>query len=91
MEHPCNSIVIAVFSFSDIYRSKNILKNFNEFLVNLFMPLYEVSIDPKSHEKLHKFLQQVSRNISNMINYKAPCSIIFDLQNIFECTLLRNF
>ena len=91
MEHPCNSIVIVVFSFSDIYRSKNILKNFNEFLVNLFMPLYEVSIDPKSHEKLHKFLQQVSWNISNMINHKAPCSIIFDLQNIFECTSLRNF
>ena len=56
-------IVIAIFSFSDIYRSKNILKNFNEFLVNLFMPLYEVSIDPKSHEKLHKFLQQVSWSI----------------------------
>jgi len=49
-------------SYSDIYRSKDILKNFNEFLTNLFMPLYEVSIDPRSHEKLHKFLQQVSWN-----------------------------
>ena len=55
------SIAFNIFLlFRDIYRSKNILNNFNEFLVNLFMPLYEVSIDPKSHEKLHKFLQQVN-------------------------------
>ena len=52
--------------YSDIYRSKNLLKNFDEFLVNLFMPLYEVSINPESHPKLHKFLQQVR---INMIKY----------------------
>ena len=62
-----NEYCLFMYPFSDIYRSKNILKNFNEFLTNLFMPLYEVSINPKSHEKLHKFLQQVSINLHNVI------------------------
>ncbi|XP_065905319.1 AMP deaminase 2-like isoform X3 [Dysidea avara] len=51
--------LIQVPRLYDISRSKNLLNNFNEFLVNLFMPLYEVSINLESHPKLHKFLQHV--------------------------------
>ena len=36
------------------------LKNFEEFLDNIFRPLFEVSIDPQSHPELHQFLKQVS-------------------------------
>ncbi|XP_073950113.1 AMP deaminase 2-like isoform X2 [Choristoneura fumiferana] len=43
----------------DIYRMNNLLKNFQEFLNNLFNPLFEVSIDPSSNPELHKFLAHV--------------------------------
>ena len=50
---------VHVCTSSDIYRSKDLIKNFDELLKNLFVPLYEVSLNPQSHKKLHKFLQQV--------------------------------
>ena len=71
----CNMIQLNAFMYmcNDptviFIAKKNLLKNFDEFLVNLFMPLYEVSINPKSHPKLHKFLQQV-RTWVNMIQVK---------------------
>ncbi|XP_049878137.1 AMP deaminase 2-like isoform X2 [Pectinophora gossypiella] len=40
----------------DIYRINKLLKNFQEFLNNLFDPLFEVSINPSSNPELHKFL-----------------------------------
>ena len=45
--------------FSDVYRSRKMLKNFEEFLDNIFRPLFEVTIDPSSHPELHQFLKQV--------------------------------
>lgn len=45
---------------SDIYKSNKILNNFQEFLTNVFLPLFEVTIDPNSHPELHRFLQFVS-------------------------------
>ncbi|CAG9565748.1 unnamed protein product [Danaus chrysippus] len=43
----------------DVYRINNLLKNFQEFLNNLFDPLFKVSIDPHSNPELHKFLTHV--------------------------------
>ncbi|XP_028037472.1 AMP deaminase 2-like [Bombyx mandarina] len=43
----------------DIYRINKLLKNFQQFLSNLFDPLFEVSIDPSSNPELHKFLAHV--------------------------------
>ncbi|KAL0819360.1 hypothetical protein ABMA28_007484 [Loxostege sticticalis] len=40
----------------DIYRINKLLKNFQEFLNNLFDPLFQVSLDPSSNPELHKFL-----------------------------------
>ncbi|KAJ0173440.1 hypothetical protein K1T71_010589 [Dendrolimus kikuchii] len=40
----------------DIYRINKLLKNFQEFLNNLFEPLFQVSVDPSSNTELHKFL-----------------------------------
>ena len=42
------------------------MDNFNQLLENLFIPLFEVTIDPSSHPALHKFLHQVS-----MQNYNS--------------------
>lgn len=43
-------------AFSDIYRINKLLNNFQEFLNNLFEPLFQVSINPHSNLELHKFL-----------------------------------
>ncbi|CAF4866701.1 unnamed protein product [Pieris macdunnoughi] len=43
----------------DIYRINKLLNNFQEFLNNLFDPLFQVSIDPHSNVELHKFLTHV--------------------------------
>lgn len=43
----------------DVYRSKKIVKNFQEMLENIFIPLFEVTVNPQSHPDLHKFLTQV--------------------------------
>ncbi|CCD65831.1 AMP deaminase [Caenorhabditis elegans] len=44
----------------DVYRAKNMVKNFDDMLDNLFTPLFEVTNDPSSHPELHLFLQQIS-------------------------------
>ncbi|PAV89020.1 hypothetical protein WR25_14959 [Diploscapter pachys] len=44
----------------DIYKSKDMLKNFDNLLDNIFTPLFEVTNDPSSHPDLYRFLQQVS-------------------------------
>jgi len=43
----------------DIYRANNCVENFQEILLNLFKPLFEVTNDPNSHPALHRFLQYV--------------------------------
>ncbi|CAH4034184.1 unnamed protein product [Pieris brassicae] len=43
----------------DIYRISKLLNNFQEFINNLFDPLFQVSIDPHSNVELHKFLTHV--------------------------------
>ena len=41
-----------------MYHAKGMLPNFKAFLENLFVPLFEVSVNPESHPKLHLMLQQ---------------------------------
>ena len=48
-----------VFLNSDIYHSKDLVKNFQEMLENIFIPLFEATVNPQSHPDLHKFLTQV--------------------------------
>ncbi|XP_041969408.1 AMP deaminase 2 isoform X2 [Aricia agestis] len=43
----------------DIFKSNNIMNNFQEFLSNIFQPLFEVTNDPNSNIELHKFLTHV--------------------------------
>ncbi|XP_068619341.1 AMP deaminase 2-like [Battus philenor] len=51
--------LIQVPRLYDIYRIKKLLKNFQEFLSNLFDPLFQVSINPSSNTELHMFLTHV--------------------------------
>ncbi|MCP9257352.1 AMP deaminase 2 [Dirofilaria immitis] len=52
--------VYSVNARCDVYRSKKMVKNFDEMLDNIFTPLFEVTNDPESHPDLFRFLQQIS-------------------------------
>jgi AMP deaminase len=43
-----------------IYKEMGILGSFETILENVFMPLFEVTVNPSSHPQLHVFLEQVS-------------------------------
>ncbi|XP_033994738.1 AMP deaminase 2-like isoform X1 [Trematomus bernacchii] len=51
--------LIQVPRLFDVYKTKKQLANFEEMLENIFMPLFEVSINPGSHPELHLFLEHV--------------------------------
>lgn len=43
----------------NVYKKTGLVENFGDILTNLFQPLFEVTKNPKSHPKLHIFLQRV--------------------------------
>ncbi|CAH2044833.1 unnamed protein product, partial [Iphiclides podalirius] len=51
--------VVQIPRLYDIYRIKKLIKNFQEFLNNLFDPLFQVSINPSYNPELHQFLTHV--------------------------------
>jgi len=51
--------LIQVPRLFDVYKSSGLMDNFEQVIVNLFQPLFEVTKDPSSHPKLHIFLQRV--------------------------------
>ncbi|XP_068801178.1 AMP deaminase 3 isoform X3 [Struthio camelus] len=52
--------IIQVPRIYDIFRSKNILPSFGRMLENIFVPLFEATINPKEHKELHLFLKYVT-------------------------------
>ncbi|XP_072238301.1 AMP deaminase 2-like isoform X1 [Leuresthes tenuis] len=51
--------LIQVPRLFDVYHTKKQLANFQEMLENIFMPLFEATINPSSHPELHLFLDHV--------------------------------
>ena len=43
----------------DIYSASNLMNSFDQALMNIFQPLFEVTGNPKSHPNLYVFLQRV--------------------------------
>ncbi|KAF3431395.1 hypothetical protein FNV43_RR26126 [Rhamnella rubrinervis] len=43
----------------NIYKNMGIVTSFQNILDNVFIPLFEVTVDPNSHPQLHLFLMQV--------------------------------
>ncbi|PKA62695.1 AMP deaminase [Apostasia shenzhenica] len=43
----------------NIYKEMGIVTSFQNLLDNIFLPLFEVTVDPESHPQLHIFLKQV--------------------------------
>jgi len=51
--------LIQVPRLYQLYRSTGVIKNFEEFLTNIFKPLFDVTLNPQKHPNLHKFLTHV--------------------------------
>ncbi|KNG46458.1 amp deaminase 3 [Stemphylium lycopersici] len=51
--------LIQVPRLFDVYKATGLMDNFQQVIVNVFQPLFEVTKDPASHPKLHIFLQRV--------------------------------
>ncbi|KAG7283272.1 hypothetical protein CRUP_005014 [Coryphaenoides rupestris] len=60
--------LIQVPRLFDVYRTKKQLANFQEMLENIFMPLFEVTVNPRSHPELHLFLQHVGGGLSTSVD-----------------------
>lgn len=43
----------------DVYKSTDLISSFDQVIRNIFNPLFEVTMDPRTHPKLHIFLQRV--------------------------------
>ncbi|MES1908398.1 MAG: hypothetical protein MHM6MM_001345 [Cercozoa sp. M6MM] len=51
--------LIQVPRLYEIYKSRNLISSFQDMIDNIFIPLFEVTIDPNSHKELHLFLRHV--------------------------------
>uniref|UniRef100_UPI00358F67F9 AMP deaminase 3-like n=1 Tax=Myxine glutinosa TaxID=7769 RepID=UPI00358F67F9 len=73
--------MIQVPRIYDIFRSKNLVSSFGDKLNNIFLPLFEATINPQKHKKLHVFLKHVtgfdsvddeSKHSGHMFSTKSP-------------------
>uniref|UniRef100_A0A8D0HDP0 AMP deaminase n=1 Tax=Sphenodon punctatus TaxID=8508 RepID=A0A8D0HDP0_SPHPU len=73
--------MIQVPRIYDIFRSKNILPCFGKMLENIFLPLFEATINPLDHKELNLFLKYVtgfdsvddeSKHSDHMFSDKSP-------------------
>ncbi|XP_035243903.1 AMP deaminase 2-like isoform X1 [Anguilla anguilla] len=64
----------------DVYHTKKQLANFEEMLENVFQPLFEVTINPRSHPDLHLFLQHVV-GFDSVDDESKPEQHIFNLDS----------
>ncbi|XP_029006006.1 AMP deaminase 2-like isoform X2 [Betta splendens] len=64
----------------DVYHTKKQLANFQEMLENIFMPLFEVTINPCSHPELHLFLEHVV-GFDSVDDESKPEHHIFNLES----------
>ncbi|XP_041445650.1 AMP deaminase 3 isoform X2 [Xenopus laevis] len=73
--------IIQVPRIFDIFKSKKILPDFGKMLENIFLPLFEATINPSDHKELYLFMNYVtgfdsvddeSKHSDHMFTYKSP-------------------
>ncbi|XP_023680290.2 AMP deaminase 3-like isoform X2 [Paramormyrops kingsleyae] len=73
--------IIQVPRIYDIFRVKNLIPNFAKMLENIFLPLFEATVDPQQHKELHVFLKYVtgfdsvddeSKHSDHVFSYNSP-------------------
>ncbi|XP_025100390.1 AMP deaminase 2-like isoform X4 [Pomacea canaliculata] len=61
----------------DVFKTNKLVNSFQDILLNIFEPLFEVTNDPKSHPELHAFLQHVT-GFDSVDDESKPETIVFD-------------
>ncbi|XP_075945706.1 AMP deaminase 3b isoform X2 [Anarhichas minor] len=65
----------------DIFKSKKLVPNYAKMLQNIFLPLFEATVNPQKHKATHVFLKYVtgfdsvddeSKHSDHMFSYKSP-------------------
>ncbi|XP_068168546.1 AMP deaminase 3b isoform X1 [Antennarius striatus] len=65
----------------DIFRSKKLIPNYAKMLENVFLPLFEATVNPQQHKATHVFLKYVtgfdsvddeSKHSDHLFSYKSP-------------------
>ncbi|TNN77236.1 AMP deaminase 3 [Liparis tanakae] len=73
--------MIQVPRIYDIFKSKKIIPNYAKMLENVFLPLFEATVNPQQHKATHIFLKYVtgfdsvddeSKHSDHMFSYKSP-------------------
>ncbi|XP_032894759.1 AMP deaminase 3 isoform X2 [Amblyraja radiata] len=73
--------IIQVPRIYDVFRTKKILPSFGKMLENVFLPLFEATINPRENRELHLFLKYVtgfdsvddeSKHSAHMFTFKSP-------------------
>lgn len=73
--------IIQVPRIYDVFRTKKILPSFGKMLENVFLPLFEATINPRENRELHLFLKYVtgfdsvddeSKHSAQMFTFKSP-------------------
>lgn len=73
--------MIQVPRIYDIFRSKKLVPNFAKMLENVFLPLFEATVNPQKHKNIHVFLKYVtgfdsvddeSKHSDHLFSYKSP-------------------
>lgn len=52
--------IVSLLSLSDIFRGRDFVPHFGKMLENIFLPVFQATIDPQSNPDLSIFLQHVS-------------------------------
>lgn len=63
-----------------------IVTSFQNILDNIFLPLFEVTVDPDSHPQLHVFLKKVNIPIYDLIFLIIICSLFHNNKIILYFT-----
>uniref|UniRef100_A0A673CFI9 AMP deaminase n=1 Tax=Sphaeramia orbicularis TaxID=375764 RepID=A0A673CFI9_9TELE len=73
--------IIQVPRIYDIFKSRKLVPNFAKMLENVFLPLFEATVNPQDHKELHVFLKYVSgfdsvddesKHSDHMFSFRSP-------------------
>ncbi|XP_061598989.1 AMP deaminase 3 [Cololabis saira] len=73
--------MIQVPRIYDIFKSKKLVPNFAKMLENIFLPLFQATVNPQKHKELHIFLKYVSgfdsvddesKHSDHMFSFRSP-------------------
>ncbi|EPQ51100.1 AMP deaminase [Gloeophyllum trabeum ATCC 11539] len=80
--------LIQVPRLYDVYKANGSIEKFEDIVVNVFKPLFEVTKDPRKHPELHVFLQRVigfdtvddESKVERRIHKKFPYPRVWNLE-----------